>query len=447
MKHAFPFWLIAVVSLTLLPEVDAASATRPNVVLMLIDNVGYGDIGCYGNPVIRTPHIDRLAAQGVRCTDFYVVTSSCTPSRGALLTGRYPLRNGLTHQLSRDENWTGVGLPHSEKILPQYLKDAGYISACFGKWNLGFARGSRPTERGFDEFFGCRSGNIDYYTHIYNGQDDMYRGTEQVDATGYSTDLFADAACEFIERNAGRPFFAYVPFNAAHVPNPKNKAPGEPAIWQAPARHFEIYGYDPDSTDPNEGYHAVMSALDAAIGRVIKRLDDLGLRENTLVMLISDNGASVNPNLELETGTNGPFRGGRVQVYEGGIRTACVIRWPGKVKPGTVCHELVANIDILPTILQAAGVPVPTDRVIDGRDTAGTLAGDSRSPHETLFFVFREYSGARQGRWKIVRENRAKPFELYDLNTDPGEVIDRAKQKPEIYRGLTGSFEQWQKAF
>ena len=219
------------------------STSPPNVVLLPIDNVGYGDIGCYGNPVIRTPHIDRLAAQGARCTDFYIVTSSCTPSRGALMTGRYPLRNGLTKQLSTPENWTGIGLPHRERIFPQFLKDAGYVSGCFGKWNLGYAEGSRPTDRGFDEFFGCRSGNIDYYTHVYNGQEDMRRNgdPEPLEVEGYSTDLFADAACEFIreQHEAKRPLFAYVPFNAVHIPNPKNKAEGVPTVWQAPAEFFE----------------------------------------------------------------------------------------------------------------------------------------------------------------------------------------------------------------
>lgn len=423
----------------------ALAAAPPNVVLIYIDNVGYGDIGCYGNPVIRTPHIDRLAREGVRCTDFYIVTSSCSPSRGALLTGRYPLRNGLTHQLGRDENWTGIGLPHSEKILPQFLKQAGYATGCFGKWNIGFARGSRPTERGFDEFLGCRSGNIDFYTHVYNGQEDMYRGTEPVDIEGYSTDLFADAACDFIRRNREKPFFAYVPFNAAHVPNPKNKAPGAPTIWQAPAKYFEEYGYAADSTDPREGYHAVMTALDAGIGGIVQQVDELGLRENTIVIVASDNGASINEKLILETGTNSPFRGGRTETYEGGIRTACVARWPARFEAGSVCREPVANIDFLPMLLAAANVSPPTDRVIDGRDPTPTLAGEAPSPHEFLFFEFRKWHGARSGRWKIVRSRPDQPFELYDLKTDWGETSDLAAKNPAILTKLSVRFESWRK--
>ncbi|MCA9133180.1 MAG: sulfatase-like hydrolase/transferase [Planctomycetales bacterium] len=421
----------------------ASAAAPPNIVLIYIDNVGYGDIGCYGNPVVRTPNIDRLAHEGVRCTDFYIVTSSCTPSRGALLTGRYPLRNGLTHQLGRDENWTGVGLRHTERIMPQYLKSAGYATGCFGKWNLGFADGSRPTERGFDEFLGCRSGNIDYYTHVYNGQEDLYRDTTPVEAEGYSTELFADAACDFIRRNQQGPFFVYVPFNAAHVPNFKNKAPGVATIWQAPAKYFEQYGYAADSTDSHEGYHAVLSALDAGIGQVVQQVDELGLRENTIVIVASDNGALASERLPLETGTNGPFRGGRTQTYEGGIRTACVVRWPERLPAGSLCREPLSNIDVLPMLLSAAEVPLPTDRTIDGRDPTETLLGEAPSPHEFLFFEFRNFSGARKGRWKIVRTEPKAPFELYDLRTDWGETKDLAEVQPQIRDNLVQAFESW----
>lgn len=440
--------ILAAVAAALLACQSTALADRPpNVVLIYIDNVGFGDIGCYGNPVIRTPNIDRLAREGVRCTDFYIVTSSCTPSRGALLTGRYPLRNGLTHQLSREENWTGIGLPHSETILPQYLKRAGYATGCFGKWNIGFATGSRPTDRGFDEFLGCRSGNIDYYTHVYNGQKDLYRGTEPVEMTGYATDLFADAACDFMRRHHEQPFLAYVPFNAAHVPNPKNKAGGVPTVWQAPAKYFRTYGYQADSTDPDEGYHAVMTALDAGIGRIVEQIDQLNLRENTIIIVASDNGASVRSDLVLETGTNAPFRGGRTQTWEGGIRTACILRWPARFEAGIVCREPVANIDLVPMILCAANLEPPDAVRLDGRDPTATLAGEAASPHEYLFFEYRKWCGARSGRWKVVRSRPDAVFELYDLATDRGETRDLAKVRPKIAGQMTRAFENWRSQF
>jgi arylsulfatase A len=169
-KHVHSAFLLGTLLTTCMSHVQgaepASSTQSPNIVILYVDNVGFGDLGCYGNTEVLTPHLDQLAAEGVRCTDFYVVTSSCTPSRGALLTGRYPRRNGLMHQLARDENWYGIGLPQRERLLPQYLKDSGYATGCFGKWNIGFAPGSRPTERGFDEFLGFRSGNIHYYKHL-----------------------------------------------------------------------------------------------------------------------------------------------------------------------------------------------------------------------------------------------------------------------------------------
>jgi len=196
-----------------------------NVVLILVDNVGYGDFGCYGNPNVKTPNIDQLAREGVRCTSFYIGSPSCMPSRGALLTGRHPLRNGLNEQLWRNPSEEQIGRSRRARLLPEYLKERGYVTGCFGKWNLGFAAGSRPTERGFDEYLGHASGNMHYYRHIYDGRNDLYRGTQSVTMDGYCTDLFADAAGDFIRRHAGRPLLAYVPFNAAHYPNPRNHQP------------------------------------------------------------------------------------------------------------------------------------------------------------------------------------------------------------------------------
>ncbi len=422
----------------------SAAAQSSNVVLLYIDNVGWGDLGSYGNPVIRTPNMDRLAREGVRLTDFYIPTSSCTPSRGALLTGRYPERNGLTHQLAAPENWSGVGLPHSEILLPQLLQQAGYATGAFGKWNLGWAAGSRPTERGFDEYLGCRSGNCDYYTYSYNARHDLFRGTEPAHLEGYTTDLFADAACDFIERNRDKRFFAYVPFNAAHVPNPKNKKPGEPLRWQAPAELFSLYGYQPDDGVDEHGYHAVLSALDAAIGRILAKLDALELRGNTLVMLASDNGGKVEPSRPpLEVADNGPFRGGRTTTYEGGVRTACILRWPGRISAGTVCREPITNMDLFVLALHAAEAEPPANRIIDGRDPLPVLRGEAHSLHDAIFFRYRGSSGMRQGRWKTVQPAPNAPVELYDLTADYAERRNLAAKHPEILRRMTQRFDAW----
>jgi arylsulfatase A-like enzyme len=418
----------------------------PQILLIYIDNVGYGDLGCYGHPEVRTPRIDRLAAEGVRCTDFYVSTSSCTPSRGALLTGRYPLRNGLTHQLKTEENKSGIGLPHRERLIPQELAAAGYVSACFGKWNIGFAPGSRPTERGFDEFFGFRSGNINYYTHRYAGEYDIYRGTDVHPVNGYSTDLFADAACEFMRRrtSAGQHWFVYLAFNAAHFVGANNVPPGVTGAWQVPARYLEAYGWPADEPDPQRRYWAVLTALDDALGRVLDTVDELGVRDSTLVWLISDNGAFMLPGRGLEVASNGPLRSGGTTCYEGGIRVPAMVRWPHRLPESTVCREPLSHLDILPMCLAAAGLPTPKDRTLDGADPTATLAGKAPTPHARLYFSFRESAGCREGRWKIVRSRTDDPWELYDLAQDRGERNNLADSHPDRVADLSAAFDRWQ---
>ncbi|HID22347.1 MAG TPA: hypothetical protein EYP14_08090 [Planctomycetaceae bacterium] len=409
----------------------AARSDKPRIVLFFLDNIGYGDLGCYGNRAVMTPNINRLAAEGVLCTDFYIGSPSCMPSRGALLTGRHPVRNGLNQQLIDDLKQ--VGLPRDEIILPRYLKAAGYVSGCFGKWNIGFLPGSRPTERGFEEYFGNASGNCDYDTHLYRGRNDLFRGTQPVTVKGYTTFLYADAACDFIRRNKERPFFCYVPFNAAHYPSPANKPPGHPAIWQAPDEYFHIYGDSPKTLDEPKRYRAVVSALDAGVGRVLRVLDELGLRDRTLVILLSDNGAFMMPGRGLECASNRPLKGGGVTLWEGGIRVPCLVRWPGRLPSGSICREPLWSMDFVPMILKAAGLPLPTDRVLDGRDPTAALAGQAASPHKALCWQWRASSAIRMGRYKLIREreSRDRNWQLFDLEADIGETCNLAAAEPE----------------
>ena len=244
-------------------------AKRPNILIITADNLGYGDLPCYNSDSpIKAPNLDRLAAQGARLTSFYTASPTCTVSRACLLTGRIAQRHGLDYQLPGIKGNYGVGLNHKEILIPQILKTAPtpYATGCFGKWNIGFAEGSRPTERGFEEFIGHASGNMDYYHHIYGGKHDLYKGTEELHADGeYSSDLFADAAIDFIQRKSKskteQPWFCYLPFNAPHFPAAKNKRPGQPVRWQAPDRAFAAYGMPPDETDSHKRYCAVITAL------------------------------------------------------------------------------------------------------------------------------------------------------------------------------------------
>lgn len=430
--------------------IPAAPITnRPNVLLIFLDNVGYGDIGCYGNQTIRTPNIDTLAADGVLCTDFYTASPSCTPSRGAILTGRHPERNGLNWQLNTKQNIAGYGLPLDERIIPQYLRPRGYATGAFGKWNLGFAAGARPTERGFDEFLGHASGNIHYYKHLYAGQNDLRKGTDPLDRRGeYSTDLFADAAVDFIQRHRDGPWFAYVPFNAAHFVSKTNVEPGEPIEWQVPAKYLAQYGCPPEEPDQRKRFAAVVTAVDDAIGRLLRAVDETEARDRTLVICISDNGAFMLPGRGLEVQSNGPLRDGGVTTYEGGVRVPAIFRWPGRLEPNTRCSAMLSSMDVLPMILSACAIEPPDELILDGRDPTAALSGRAPSPHEMLCWTWKQppdqsWQAIRRGNWKLVRRNVEAPWELYDLSHDIAESNDLAPEQPQIVAELSAAFAQW----
>ncbi|MBL8175429.1 MAG: sulfatase-like hydrolase/transferase [Bryobacterales bacterium] len=429
---------------SLLAGLLAGPQARHNLLLITADNLGYGDLGCYGNTEIKTPHFDAFSRQGLRFTNFYTACPTCTASRAGLLTGRYPLRYGLNRQL-RAEETAGIGLPHSEKLIPQYLKPHGYSTGCFGKWNIGFAPGSRPTDRGFDEFFGHRSGNIDYYSHLYNGELDMYRGAQPAPVQGYSVDLFADAANNFIRRQRANPFFLYLPFNSPHYPNKANLRPGEPLEWQAPDKYFAEYGYSPKEPDPRKRYRAVVTALDDAFGRVIRHLDRTGLAKRTLVFFYSDNGAFMLPNRGLEVQTNRPLRDGGVTCFEGGIRVAGMARWPGEIPQHATCDEVLSAFDLLPLALRLAGASIPKNPQLDGIDPLGALRAKTKMPPRDLFFEYQKHQGMRSANWKIVRTAPQSPWQLYDLARDIGESNDLAATNPSRVNELASRYETWRK--
>ena len=434
--------------LLLLAAVQVRGADRPpNILLITADNLGYGDLGCFGSRSNLTPNIDRLAGQGARLTSFYTAAATCTVSRATLLTGRYPQRIGLNHQLDVEENQRGIGLPHSEKLIPEYLKPLGYATACFGKWNIGFAPGSRPTERGFDEFLGIRSGNADYYTHVYSGEHDLYRGVEPAYVSGYSTDLFAEAANEFMRRHKSEPFFVYLPFSAVHYPKARNKRPDEPNIWQAPPRFFFQYGYRPDTMDERKRYQATVTALDDGVGRVLEQLDALDLAANTIVIFYSDNGAFMRAGTGLEVATNEPLRDGGNTLWEGGIRVAAMVRQPGKIAAGSIVDEPTISLDILPTLVAAGGGTVPTSARLDGVDVGSVWAGEKKAPSRSMFWHYRGYSAVRNGRDKILRTAPDEPFQLFDVVEDVAESSNLASAKPQILARLEASFEKWLSQF
>ncbi|MCA9132760.1 MAG: sulfatase-like hydrolase/transferase [Planctomycetales bacterium] len=436
----------------------AAEEARPNILIITVDNLGYGDLASY-NPdsTIPTPQLDALAKQSGRLTSFYTASSTCTVSRACLLTGRVAQRHGLVNQLPGLEGNYGIGLRHSERLIPQLLKQAPtpYATGCFGKWNIGFAEGSRPTDRGFDEFIGHASGNLDYYYHLYQGRHDMYEGTaesgvRELHREGeYAPDIFADAACDFIRRKSAEsvPWFCYLPFNSPHFPMAGNKRPGQAVEWQAPDWAFEACGLSPTEKDPYQRYRAVVYATDRAIGRVLQTLRDANVEQQTFLFFMSDNGAFDLNRKGLDVGSNEPLRSGGVTCWEGGVRVAAMARWPGKIEAGSTIDVPLWSPDLLVACTQLAGAPLPEDIHFDGRDPLPSLTQHAPSPHDSFYFQFRSHAALRQADWKIVREKPGQPWMLFNLAEDLSETHDRAGQHPERVERLAAEFARWEQGW
>jgi len=449
-NHRRGWWLLLLVLGT---TACAEPGSPPNILLITADNLGYGDLPCY-NPAatIQAPRLGQLAAEGARLTDFYTASPTCSVSRACLLTGRIAPRHGLTRQLPGVKGNYGIGLPQSETLIPQILKTGPtpYATGCFGKWNIGFAPGSRPTERGFDEFIGHASGNCDYYRHNYRHKHDLYRGTEELHREGtYTTDLFADAAIDFVQRHgdAGTPWFCYLPFNAPHFPVAGNKPPGQPNVWQAPHWAFKAIGLTADEPDPRKRYEAVVYALDHAIGRVLDALEKSGQAETTFVFFFSDNGAFDLDREGLDVGDNTPLRSGGITCWEGGIRVAALCRWPGRIGPGSVISEPLWSPDLFIACATLAGAEPPRDVVFDGKNPLPALTEGAPSPHRALFFVYRKHAALRMGEWKIVRERPDDPWQLFNLRDDISETRNLARHRPGVLTGLATAFQAWEASY
>ncbi|SHM76013.1 Arylsulfatase A [Cyclobacterium lianum] len=412
----------------------------PNILIITVDNIGYGDLSPFNpNSAIITPNLNRLASQGARLTNFYTASPTCTASRATMLTGRIPQRNKLDKQLVGLEGNYGIGLPHSEIILPQVVKKSphGYATAAFGKWNIGFAPGSRPTERGFDEFLGIASGNADHFTHVYAGRKDLYHNTNAINRHGqYSTDLFADAAIDFIrEKSSGNtPWMVYLPFDAPHHPGDRNIEPGEANIWKAPDHAFEPYDFSPEETDPGKRFQAVVTAIDMAVGRLMVHLEELGVADNTFVFFYSDNGAFY-PYLDIQS--NAPFRGAGVTLWEGGIHVPAIARWPGKIKANSTIATRLWSPDIFVGVAALTAAEMPQDRFIDGKNFLPVLTGQTiHSPHAALYFAYQSQQALIWGDYKIIREKPEDSWMLFNLREDPSESRDLAGGSPDLVRKM-----------
>jgi len=406
---------------------------RPNIVLIVADDLGYGDLSCYGQQRFRTPNIDRLGAEGTRFTDFYSGTTVCAPSRCSLMTG---LHTG--HAYVRGNAFAGSGIPlrPGDKTIPEVLKSAGYRTGIFGKWGLGENDTTgQPNRKGFDEWFGYLN---QAHAHFYY-TDYLYRNTGKVtiEKVRYSHDLIATAALDFIRNQKDGPFFLYLPFT---IPHASLEVP-EDSLKEYRGRFPETpYKGDhyTDQPAPNAAFAAMVSRLDRDVGRILRLLQELGHLDNTLVLFTSDNGP------HKEGGhdpaffhSSGPFKGIKRDLYEGGIRVPLLARWPGQIPAGKVSGHPWAMWDMLPTFAELTGARPPAG--LDGLSQLPALVGRSCPVHEYFYWEFHEgrFSQAvRSGNWKGVRTNAGQPLELYDLKTDVGEQKNIASQHGDVVKRL-----------
>ena len=430
-------------SLVFLASVCGASAQtrQPNIVMIVGDDMGYGDIGVHGSKDIPTPNIDALARAGIRFTDAYVTGPHCSPTRAGLLTGRYQQRFGHEVNMGADAGPNG-GLPASETTIANRLKAGGYRTALFGKWHLGSAEHLHPMSRGFDEFYGFLGGDHSYFESSPNGGNPLYEGRARVEASGYLTDVLTDRAVAFIKREKSRPFFLYLAYNAVHTP------------LQAPEKYLARFKDIADQQ--RRTYAAMMAAMDDGIGRTMEALRSEGLDENTLVFFFSDNGGPIMPGTTVNGASNSPLRGSKRQTWEGGIRVPFIIRWSGRLPAGTVDSRPIIQLDVLPTALAAAGVEPKPEWKLDGVNLLPYLTGKvQQAPHETLYWRLFAHMAIRKGPWKLVKTmdgpllaaDTSKPdlsgAQLFNLAEDIGETRDLAAARPEKVKELSADWLRW----
>ena len=427
MRHA----LLARIFAVFLVGCSVATGNRPNIVVIIVDDLGYGDLASYGAKDLRTPHIDSLMANGMRFDSFYANCPVCSPTRAALLSGRYPELVGVpgvvrTHA---PNNW-GY-LAQDAVMLPQVLKPLGYHSAIIGKWHLGLEEENQPTRRGFDFFHGFLGDMMDdYYHHRRHGNHYMRRNEEPVYPKGHATDIFSQWAVDYLAERAQKktPFFLYLSYNAPHTP------------IQPPTDWFEkVKKREAGISSQRAKLVALIEHMDEGIGNVMKELQRTGLSKETLVFFVSDNGGQANVGAN-----NGALRGEKQEMYEGGLRVPACAVWPGKIKPGGRSGLIAATMDIFPTVVEAAGSKV--EHAIDGRSFLPLLLGKEQPAFDRdLFFTRREggdrFMGEciwamRRGDWKLVKNSPMKNWELFDLSEDPGETTDLAGKNRGKYREL-----------
>jgi arylsulfatase A-like enzyme len=426
-RHVIVAAVLALLATAPAAHGQPASAQRPNVVLIITDDVGYGDFGVYGATDIRTPNVDRLAREGVRLTDFYAAPT-CTPTRASLITGRYQQRVGLEAALPsagpRDRGLTPTG-----RSLPQLLKNNRYATGLIGKWHLGWKPEFGPNEHGFDYFFGFKSGAIDFYTHeSANGTDDLFENDRPVRVDGYMTDLITAHAVRFIEQHAGEAFFLDVSYNAAHWPF---QVPDHHSVAKAIANPSPLDDPAPTRRD----YAAMLERADQGVGQILQTLARLGLERNTLVIFTNDNGGEW-------LSRNTPLFNRKGTLWEGGIRVPAIFRWPGRLPAGRLSAQPAIFMDLTASILAATRTPVPADARLEGIDLLPILEGRSPQVERSLFWRTQNQKAVRKGDWKLLAQGEA--LFLFNLRTDISERTDASAQRMDLVRAMRPLIDAWE---
>ena len=424
-KRFFRFSLLAIWAKTLLASLSLA-AERPHIIVMLADDLGWGDVSYHGVGKIATPHIDRLAKRGARLDQFYS-QPVCSPTRAALMTGRYPMRYGM--QCGVVKPWASHGLSLDEQTLAEGMKAAGYKTAVVGKWHLGhFEPDYLPLQRGFDLQYGHYNGALDYFTHDREGGHDWHRNDQPVYDEGYATDLLGEAAADIIEaHDSNTPLFLYVPFNAPHTPL---QATEEQLERNA---HIEVKN--------RRTYAAMVTSMDDAIGVILESADQHLSRENTLIVFFSDNGGLV------RLGSNGELRGEKDTLYEGGVRVPAIAAWEGTIDAGAVVEDPLHVVDLYPTLLGLAGGEISQRLPLDGMDAWPSISKGKAVKRTFILYNLSPFHGAiRMGDWKLVHNGQAganertakgeEQWELFDLSVDPYEATDLSSKYPKEFRKL-----------
>ena len=424
-----------------------AQRRAPNFIVILMDDLGCTDLGCYGAGDLKTPNIDLLASTGVRFTNWYSNAPLCAPARASLMTGRYPARTGVPDN--------GGVLKPDQVTIASLLKGAGYATGLVGKWHLGRPGNGAPNDRGFDEFYGFHTGCVDFYSHRYYWGEprvvnyhDLWRNRTEIFEDGqYLTERIGDEAVSFVRRHAGAPFFLYAAFNAPHYP------------MHAPAKYMERFaGLEPE----RRTYAAMIAAVDDQVGRLMGELRRQGLHENTCIFVLGDNGATTEARAGLNgqpatAGRNDPYRGFKFSLFDGGTHVPGIANWPGVASGGRVSREVAMSMDVMPTIASAAGVRLPAGYDVDGRDLGAVLKGEGRSPHDAIFWGQGKQTAVRRGRWKLVLDgftadrsgDGRKPLSgddavfLSDLESDPGEQKNLRRARPEVVDELMTMAGKW----